>query len=416
MKLESLTGADTPKPMAHYCQGVTAGDTIYAAGQIASDYKTGVPPEARQDPAFPYYGSDIQKQARYVLNNIRSVFKAAGADFGDVVKSQVFLTDLNDFHYFDQVWKEFFPSPPPRTTVQVGGLLVPGCKVEIDLWGVKPSVPRRVISGAKTPTPMAHYSQGVLIGDTLYAAGQIASDYKTGVPPEARQDAAFPYYGSTIQKQTRYILHNLKSVFDAAGCDFADVVKSQVFLTDLNDFYMFNEVWKAFFPSPPPRTTVEVGALLVPGCKIEIDLWGVLPGTKKQVITDKNSPGPGAHYCQGMLVGDTLYAAGQLASDQKTGVPPEARQDPAFPFYGSDIQKQTRYILNNLKSVYAAAGCELKNTVKSQVFLTDLNDFYHFDQVWKEFFPSPPPRTTLEVSGLLVPGCRVEIDLTAVKS
>ncbi len=416
MKLESLTGADTPKPMAHYCQGVTAGDTIYAAGQIASDYKTGVPPEARQDPAFPYYGSDIQKQARYVLNNIRSVFKAAGADFGDVVKSQVFLTDLNDFHYFDQVWKEFFPSPPPRTTVQVGGLLVPGCKVEIDLWGVKPSVPRRVISGAKTPTPMAHYSQGVLIGDTLYAAGQIASDYKTGVPPEARQDAAFPYYGSTIQKQTRYILHNLKSVFDAAGCDFADVVKSQVFLTDLNDFYMFNEVWKAFFPSPPPRTTVEVGALLVPGCKIEIDLWGVLPGTKKQVITDKNSPGPGAHYCQGMLVGDTLYAAGQLASDQKTGVPPEARQDPAFPFYGSDIQKQTRYILNNLKSVYAAAGCELKNTVKSQVFLTDLNDFYHFDQVWKEFFPSPPPRTTLQVSKLLVPGCKVEIDLTAVRA
>jgi reactive intermediate/imine deaminase len=137
MKLQTLIGADTPKPMAHYCQGVIAGDTIYAAGQIASDYKTGVPPEARQDPAFPFYGSDIQKQARYVLNNIRSVFKSAGADFGDVVKSQVFLTDLNDFYYFDQVWKEFFPSPPPRTTVQVSGLLVPGCKVEIDLTAVK---------------------------------------------------------------------------------------------------------------------------------------------------------------------------------------------------------------------------------------------------------------------------------------
>ena len=42
--------------MAHYCQGVLAGDTVYAAGQIASDYKTGVPPQARQDPAFPFYG------------------------------------------------------------------------------------------------------------------------------------------------------------------------------------------------------------------------------------------------------------------------------------------------------------------------------------------------------------------------
>ena len=116
----------------------TAGDTVYAAGQIASDYRTGVPPEARQDPAFPYYGSDIQKQARYVLGNLRSVFKAAGCDLKDVVKSQVFVTDLNDFPSFDEAWKEVFPSPPPRTTVQVSALAVPGCRVEIDLTAVLP--------------------------------------------------------------------------------------------------------------------------------------------------------------------------------------------------------------------------------------------------------------------------------------
>ena len=415
MKHTVLTGYGTPSPMAHYCQGVSAGETIYAAGQIASDYKTGVPPEARQDPAFPYYGSNIQKQARYILNNLRSVFQAAGSDFKDVVKSQVFLTDLNDFFYFDQIWKEFFPSPPPRTTVQVSGLLVPGCKVEIDLWGVKPGVARKVVSGKVTPTPMAHYSQGVLIEGVLYAAGQIASDYKTGVAPEAKQDPAFPYYGSNIQKQTRYVLNNIKSVFETAGCDFRDVVKAQVFLTNLDDFPYFDQVWREYFDAPPPRTTVQVSALLVPGCRIEIDLWGVLPGAKKQVITTKNAPGPGAHYCQGILVGDTLYAAGQLASDQKSACPAEARQDPAFPYYGSDIQKQTRYVLNNLRAVCQAAGMDLHDTVKSQVFLTDLNDFYYFDQVWKEFFPSPPPRTTLQVSGLLVPGCRIEIDLTAVK-
>ena len=416
MQREVLKGSGTPAPMAHYCQGVRVGNTVYAAGQIASDYHSGVPPEARQDPAFPYYGSHIQKQARYILQNLRSVLQAGGCELKDVVKSQVFLTDLNDFFYFDQVWKEFFPSPPPRTTVQVSGLLVPGCRVEIDLWAVQPRLERRVITGAATPTPMAHYCQGILCGDTLYAAGQIASDYKTGVPPEARQDPVFPYYGSTIQKQARYILNNLRSVFQAAGCDFKDVVKSQVFLTDLNDFYYFDQVWKEFFPSPPPRTTVQVSGLLVPGCKVEIDLWSVRSGVKRDLVKGAKTPAPMAHYCQGILCGDTLYAAGQIASDYKTGVPPEARQDPAFPYYGSDIQKQTRYILENLRSVFQAAGCDLKDTVKSQVFLTDLNDFHYFDQVWKEFFPSPPPRTTVQVSGLLVPGCRVEIDLTAVRS
>jgi enamine deaminase RidA (YjgF/YER057c/UK114 family) len=53
-----------------------------------------------------------------------------------VVKAQVFLTDLGDFHAFDEVWKEFFRTPPPRTTVGTSGLLVDGCRVEIDLIGV----------------------------------------------------------------------------------------------------------------------------------------------------------------------------------------------------------------------------------------------------------------------------------------
>jgi enamine deaminase RidA (YjgF/YER057c/UK114 family) len=90
--------------MAHYSHGVLAGDTLYAAGQLASHRLAGVADEARQDPAFPYYGSDIQKQTRYVLTNLARVFEAAGCSLADVVKSQVFLTDLNDFYYFDQIW------------------------------------------------------------------------------------------------------------------------------------------------------------------------------------------------------------------------------------------------------------------------------------------------------------------------
>ncbi|MBI2802919.1 MAG: hypothetical protein HYX63_22065, partial [Gammaproteobacteria bacterium] len=167
--------------------------------------------------------------------------------------------------------------------------------------------------------------------------------------------------------------------------------------------------------SPPPRTTVGVTGLLVPGCKIEIDLIAVKSDVKRTVISDGGAPTPLAHYCQGVVVGDHVYAAGQIASDYRTGVAPEARVESAFPYYGSDIQRQTRYILENLRKTFRAAGADLENVVKAQVFLTDLGDFFYFDQVWKEFFPSPPPRTTVGVTGLLVPGCKVEIDLVAVK-
>ena len=97
---------------------------MFAAGLMASDYKTGVPVEARIDPAFPYYGSDIKRQTRYILNNFATTFAAAGTSMEHVVKAHVYLKDLRDFNGFDEVWKEFFPSPPPRTTVGVPDLLV----------------------------------------------------------------------------------------------------------------------------------------------------------------------------------------------------------------------------------------------------------------------------------------------------
>ncbi len=138
MRKASIPVPTIPQPLAHYTPVTRAGDLVFAAGQIASDYRTGVAPEARVDPAFPYYGSDIKRQARYILDNLQKTFQAAGTSLANVVKAQVFLTDLALFGAFDEVWREFFPAPPPRTTVGTTGLLVPGCLVEIDLVGVMP--------------------------------------------------------------------------------------------------------------------------------------------------------------------------------------------------------------------------------------------------------------------------------------
>jgi len=110
---ENIAVPDIPKPLAHYTPAVRAGNLVFAAGQIASDYKTGVPKEARVDPAFPYYGSDIKKQTRYILENLAKTFQAAGTSMDHVIKAQVFHADLMNFNGFDEVWKEFFPTPPP---------------------------------------------------------------------------------------------------------------------------------------------------------------------------------------------------------------------------------------------------------------------------------------------------------------
>src|SRR2546430_15960926 len=186
-----------PQPLASYTPAARAGDLVFAAGHLASDFQQGVAPEARLDPAFPYYGSSIKRQTRYVLENLKKTFEAAGTALSHVVKAQVFLTDLVHFNGFDEVWREFFPTPPPRTTVGTSGLLVPGCLVEVDLTATMPRAGGRVVQSSG-PRPLANYSEAVVAGDLLVAAGGPPPGFFKGGPPDGRGGAARPRYWAGI--------------------------------------------------------------------------------------------------------------------------------------------------------------------------------------------------------------------------
>jgi enamine deaminase RidA (YjgF/YER057c/UK114 family) len=406
-----------PRPLANYNEAFVVGDLVFAAGQLASDFKTGVPPEARKQHGFPFYGSDIERQTVYILENLKKTFEAAGSSLDHVVKAQVFLTDLDNFHGFDSVWKRYFKVPPPRTTIGCTGLLVADTLVEIDLIAYVPRQGlRHEVISSSAPRPLANYSEAVVIGDLVFAAGQLASDFKTGVPPEARKRDGFPFYGSDIELQTAYILDNLLKTFAAAGSSLDHVIKAQVFLTDLDDFNGFDSVWKRYFKVPPPRTTIGCTGLLVKDTLVEIDVIGYVPSNNvKREVVKSEAPRPLAHYSEAFTLGSHVFAAGQIASDYRTGVPPEARKKDGFPFYGSDIELQTAYVLDNLKKTFEAAGSSLDQVVKAQVFLTDLRNFHGFDTVWKRYFKQPPPRSTIGCTGLLVKDTLVEIDLIGTK-
>ncbi len=413
----STIASGNPQPLANYTEAYRAGDLIFAAGQLATDFKVGIPPEARTNPAFPYYGSDIKLQTEFILRSLAQTFTAAGSSLDHVVKAQVFLTDLHDFAAFDEVWKDWFKTPPSRTTVETTGLLIKDALIEIDLIGYvpRPGLDVQVIKSG-LPAPIAHYTEAFRVGDMVLASGQLATDFRTGIPESARRRAGFPHYGSDIKLQTDFILRNLAETFAAAGSSLDHVVKAQVFLTDLDDFDGFDEMWKSHFKMPPARTTVGTSGLLIKDALIEIDLIGhVARDGIDSAVPASPAPKPLANYAEARRVGDLVFAAGQLATDFVTGIPASARRHPAFPYYGSDIKLQTRCILENAKTTLASAGCTLEDVIKAQVFLTDLRHFHGFDEIWKSYFPTPPARTTIGTTGLLVRDALVEIDLIAAK-
>jgi len=126
------------------------------------------------------------------------------------------------------------------------------------------TVTRDIVLTADAPAPVGPYSQTVKAGSLVFAAGQIPLDPATGAMPDG------------IAAQTDLVLRNVRAVLEAAGASLATVVKTTVFLQNLDDFGAMNAVYATFFPeAPPARACVEV-ARLPKGALVEIEAVAAL--------------------------------------------------------------------------------------------------------------------------------------------
>jgi 2-iminobutanoate/2-iminopropanoate deaminase len=109
---------------------------------------------------------------------------------------------------------------------------------------------KKPISTDQAPVAIGPYSQAVEAGDFIYTSGQLGLNPITGE------------FGADVQEQTRLSLSNVKAILEAAGTSMDKVVKTTVFLKDMNDFVPVNEVYSTFFEQPyPARSAVEVARL-----------------------------------------------------------------------------------------------------------------------------------------------------------
>lgn len=119
---------------------------------------------------------------------------------------------------------------------------------------------KRIVSTHKAPAAIGPYSQAVASGDLVFISGQLPIDPATGKLVEG-----------DIGERTNQIVNNLKAVAQEAGMDLDKIVKTTIFLTDLNDFQAMNAAYSEHFSTEPPaRSTVQVAALPL-GSNIEIE-------------------------------------------------------------------------------------------------------------------------------------------------
>lgn len=122
----------------------------------------------------------------------------------------------------------------------------------------------KIIKTNKAPLPIGPYSQAIIWGNLVFCSGQIGIDPKTG---ELKKG---------VEEQTKQVMENLKQVLKAAGTDFAHVLKTTIYLVDIEDFPKVNQIYEKYFSQTTPvRSTVAVKSL-PKGALIEIELIACL--------------------------------------------------------------------------------------------------------------------------------------------
>jgi 2-iminobutanoate/2-iminopropanoate deaminase len=110
---------------------------------------------------------------------------------------------------------------------------------------------KEIVTTDRGPKPIGPYSQAVKTSGFLFLSGQVALDPKTG-----------DLVGTDVRQQTERVMENIKGILEAAGSNLHHVIKTTVFLKDMNDFPAMNEVYGRYFTSAPPaRSTVQVARL-----------------------------------------------------------------------------------------------------------------------------------------------------------
>ncbi|TDE02753.1 RidA family protein [Flavobacterium sandaracinum] len=125
---------------------------------------------------------------------------------------------------------------------------------------------KKIIFTEKAPAPIGPYNQAVLKGNTLYTSGQIAINPTTG-----------ELVTTSIEIETEQVMQNMKAVLEAAGMTFENVVKTTIFIMDMNDFVKINTVYGSYFDekTAPARETVQV-ACLPKNVNVEISMIAIL--------------------------------------------------------------------------------------------------------------------------------------------
>lgn len=214
--------------------------------------------------------------------------------------------------------------------------------------------------------------------------------------------------GNDIKEQVTQCLENIKAIVDSIDHTMEDVVKMTIYLKDLADIEMVNEVYKSFFKKElPTRTVVAVASLPLPGALIQIDTLlsngeGTTPQKPLELVkVTRNTENAPKDSLASQTVAFSHYnnISGQLPIDLKTGM-----------LVSGGIHEQTEQCLKHVNSILESIGHVLNDVVKTTIYLKDSSDIETVNAIFAKWFPEYIPARTVVIAANLPMESLIQID------
>ena len=410
-----------PMPFAPAPKAVCAGDYVFTSTiyPVNADGHAVTADELLGE-AGP---SLIATQARHCLETLKAILKEHKTPLDRVLKAEVHLAAPEDFYEFKLVWREYFPSDPPaRTTVEVGDTFpFRGVRLSLDAVALAGAskLERQVLRDPDGPDPMETEAapHAVRAGPLVFCSGFTASNFKTGLAVGRRP--GFPNYDNDAALQADHFFTTLNRVLSQAGTSLEHALESYLYEPDLQTFWAVDSVWPRFMPVPPGRASMGIKGLIVPGACFVASLTVLVPDNdhKKEESRKGIKYHPGTrkvNYTPTLLAGPWVYIAGKTAGDMQTthGAPV------GLPHHFSDIEVQTRHIIEYLAAQMEANGTDWAHCHHTRVWLVNpRRDYRGFIRAWRDYFPDPakaPALAYVPATATMYPGPLIEIDPTCV--
>ena len=358
------------------------------------------------------------EQAEQCFKNIQAVVESIGHDMNDIIRVSIFLADIMDLNAVEKVQASFFPTYQPARTVVAVDALPQGALVFIEAL---------VDNGEGTQSvPQA--------GDLVKLTNNThAAPYDAG----STQTVAFSHYNNItmqlpldpgtgrpilgdVAAQTAQCLRNVKAILTSVDVPFDDIVKVTIFVKNLADASVVDEVYKTFFPDSgiaravnylPARTVVPVKDLPY-HCDVAVEaVVSHGDGTPPQAIEDRH--GLIIEACNTDAAPKCPLATQSVAFSHYNNISAQLPLDLSGKLIDGSVAEQTAQCLAYVKAIIESVDHAVEDIVKVNVYLADIADLAAMNEAYVAFFGDHKPARKVVGCGELPFGARVMIDAIA---